>query len=530
MNILIVDDEQLIRKNLIYLVENSYLNFKQIYEASDAFNAIDIIEKVKPEIILTDIRMSQKNGLDIAKYVHENFPELIVILITGYSDFDYAKAGIEYKVFDYILKPVDTELAVNCIEKAQKQYQHQQKKQELYEIFKTYFADNYDIIKRQFFQSLLFHPTEQKGSVLYQQKNLFHLDFDYYRLISFKCILDAHNNHQGEEYYYSYIVEKYLSDNLKEPITYSFGSTVYLIYPVKNDNAFDDNEELIRLLTSIKTFVEKAYLFTVHIGISKVARSLHDIKELKNQTSICLEYQSNHNNNEYIFYDDISNTVKSPYNINDYLTLLNTHVYAGNRLPALDCLKSIFDSIHDMQSDYVLSTFNLIVSDLSFVLYEINLDSTDISNLRNSITNELKSNSDIEKCMEYISNWVACICDTVNESFKSKNNMIVDDICDYINKNYSSNQISLTVAAQYVRRNPSYISRLIKQYTGKSFTQILTEKRIEEAKSLLGSSNLKISDIAERVGYTNIRYFNRIFSSYTGMTANDYRKVISTFS
>lgn len=129
--------------------------------------------------------------------------------------------------------------------------------------------------------------------------------------------------------------------------------------------------------------------------------------------------------------------------------------------------------------------------------------------------------------MQYFLGWVGQICDAINESYKNKGNLIISKVQEYINQNFAS-QIGLTDAADAVGRNASYVSRLIKQYLGKSFTQILTEKRIAEAKRLLQSTSLKIGEIAEQTGYPNLRYFNRIFSSHVGMTANDYRKVVTT--
>ena len=75
-----------------------------------------------------------------------------------------------------------------------------------------------------------------------------------------------------------------------------------------------------------------------------------------------------------------------------------------------------------------------------------------------------------------------------------------------------------------------YVSRLIRQHTGKNFTIILTELRIEESKHLLKETNKKITEISDLVGYPNQRYFNRVFSSYIGMSPNDYRKITQTFN
>lgn len=89
--------------------------------------------------------------------------------------------------------------------------------------------------------------------------------------------------------------------------------------------------------------------------------------------------------------------------------------------------------------------------------------------------------------------------------------------------------IGLTSLAEYVNRNPSYLSRFIKQQTNKNFSQILTERRIDEAKSLLRTTNLKIPQIAEKTGYPNVKYFTRVFNTQVSMSPADYRKITTAF-
>ena len=107
-------------------------------------------------------------------------------------------------------------------------------------------------------------------------------------------------------------------------------------------------------------------------------------------------------------------------------------------------------------------------------------------------------------------------------------NQLIQQIYKYLNENFSK-PIGLDNVSEYVNRNPSYISRLIKQSTGKNFSKILVERRMEEAKKLLRSSSLKISQIAEQVGYPNLQYFTRVFTSQMSMTPAEYRKITTYF-
>ena len=109
MKILIVDDEEIQRRKLARLISESSISFSDILCAPDVPGAIEIIESQHPSIVLSDIRMPVKDGLELTQYIQESYPEILVILVTGYSEFEYAQAAIRYNVFDYILKPIDYE-------------------------------------------------------------------------------------------------------------------------------------------------------------------------------------------------------------------------------------------------------------------------------------------------------------------------------------------------------------------------------------------------------------------------------------
>ena len=106
MKILIVDDEEIQRRKLARLISESSISFSDILCAPDVPGAIEIIESQHPSIVLSDIRMPVKDGLELTQYIQESYPEILVILVTGYSEFEYAQAAIRYNVFDYILKPI----------------------------------------------------------------------------------------------------------------------------------------------------------------------------------------------------------------------------------------------------------------------------------------------------------------------------------------------------------------------------------------------------------------------------------------
>lgn len=117
-NILLVDDEPLIRKGLLKIIDWESLDCKIIHAACNGNEALNILNTQKIDIIISDIKMPGMSGIDLAQYVYENFKTTKVILLTGYSDFQFAQSAIKYNVVDFILKPTSTEKIISSVIKA----------------------------------------------------------------------------------------------------------------------------------------------------------------------------------------------------------------------------------------------------------------------------------------------------------------------------------------------------------------------------------------------------------------------------
>lgn len=114
---LVVEDEHLIRKNLIKKIQSLQLPFELAGEASNGMDARILIEKTCPDLVITDIRMPQFDGLELAEYLHKNYPHMKVVILSGYNDFSYAQSAIKYQVKDYLLKPVTVEALSESLQK-----------------------------------------------------------------------------------------------------------------------------------------------------------------------------------------------------------------------------------------------------------------------------------------------------------------------------------------------------------------------------------------------------------------------------
>lgn len=524
MKILIVDDETILRERILSVLKNSGLPFSAFLTAENAFDAVELVNREQPEIVLTDIRMPQKSGLELAQYIHETAPETVVILITGYSEFEYARTALQNNVFDYLLKPVETERLVSVVLAAQRQIETRDKHNRLFRVFKEHFASNLDSIRKQWIENLLFRTGAARDAD--RQCGLYGVALSRYRLVAISCSTAIDNSKLEGEYYCTHLVEAYIAEHRPGAVTYVFGSLVFLLWAVTADDLFDDTESLLGFLRDLHAYVRRNFLGMLSAGVSRVSDTLANIQSLRHQTSTCLEYLRDQGRREFLLYEDIMDADSARWEAEGHIEALTAALGSGSTEQALRLLDGMLAEARAESPENLYSICLLIVSGVSFVLRDCCPGAEDTASLVSPLLVEL--GTDTERGLTALRGFVERIGNAVAGERNARTNALVEAVRAYISAMYKE-PVGLAECARHIGRNPSYISRLVREHTGKSFTQLLTDKRMAEAKRLLKETNLKIGEIAERTGYTNVRYFTRVFKAAAGMSANDYRNFSTVF-
>jgi two-component system response regulator YesN len=123
---LVVDDEALFRQGLIHLVRNNPLGWEVVGEAADGEEAIQAVHTCTPDLIITDINMPVMDGLDLAERIHESGLDIMIIILTGYREFEYAQRAIRYGAIEFLLKPFSLDEACQVLQKAHERYRRKQ--------------------------------------------------------------------------------------------------------------------------------------------------------------------------------------------------------------------------------------------------------------------------------------------------------------------------------------------------------------------------------------------------------------------
>lgn len=281
------------------------------------------------------------------------------------------------------------------------------------------------------------------------------------------------------------------------------------------------------MLKQVLAYARENFLGMLSAGISQVSHTLANIQNLRQQTSECLNLLEDSGRNDFLFYEDIAENAGERWETENSIHTLVAAIRSGNRAAVLRQFEQVVIGLQADAPGYAASSYLVIVSNVSFLMHEMNVPAGRVTELTNQVLPLLRE-EDMESSTRAISHWLGEVCQEVANQQQSRCNVVVNAVREFINAHYSE-PVGLAEASRAVGRNPSYVSRLIKEHTGKSFTQLLTDKRIQEAKRLLKETSLKVGDVAQRVGYVNVRYFNRVFKAAVNMSAHDYRSFTSAF-
>lgn len=518
--ILIIDDEILIRELIKKSVDFNALGFEIVGEAKDGRQAMEMIESLRPNLLLLDINIPIINGITLAQSVNKKYPEIQIIILTGYSQFDYAKGAIEAGVLDYLLKPINSSEFTKALNKAKDVLLNQNQIQKTisnYQNQKLCFDKETLLLKliecSENCNSLELYPLTQMG---------IHPDTGMFQLVTILIDrLDELFTSQSEKELWKFAV----SNIAQEILETSFTSILfqdfnnYIVTLVALDNP-DSAKLFATSCHHICHAVQKTLNFTVTLGISNPFQGLRMMSDAYHESIRALEYRFLSGNARCIFQEEVPTLM-------DDLPLHHTvsgnlmhELRSGNYENAYNQVELLL-SYQRTREEMIFQAIR-ILSDLEQCLKEKQIQEPSFK--LDKMLNELLSFELGVDLRHYVLNCFLEAEELLSTFSESKQNIIVNDAKRYIEQNYTDNTLSLSKIANALFINSSYLSHLFKQETGSNLSDYITRVRLNKAKQLLDDNQAQysLSSIAGMVGYKDEYYFNKCFKKLYGISPKKY--------
>lgn len=520
--VIVADDEEEIRRGIIKKVRWEEIGFKVIGEADNGLKALELVEELEPDLVLTDIRMPFMTGIELARQIREIRPSVQIAFLSGFDDFSYAQQAIQYNIISYMLKPISSEELESELRKIKaaidnkfEQFASREKqKMSKAEFMLPLLLDDYGEGREDLLGDALIENAISCGLLNENSNNLF------------RYVVMVTSISEGEQIKTTpanvNAVDMILKKYVHYVSCYLNGRVVSIL--AATPSGF--GKYLHILVEEIVQSVERIMGMTCSIGVSRETESLTNCRECYLEAMNALSYSRKEVSNVHFISDEERvETLNQEYvqasanameellrggtieEIKEFLSQFYNGIGEGKISPAMaDFLKvqmfaAIFrvvysvlgaSAVQELQDEYPVGKYDLVEKTLAdFEEYE-------------------------DLCIK--------VKERIIDQRKKSGEVLCDKALEIIETRYMDQELSIVAVSNEIAVSPNYLSTLLKKTTGSTFVELLTKKRIDKAKELLMCTSMKIREITELCGYREQHYFSYCFKKATGMSPNQCRR------
>lgn len=499
--LMIIDDEPIVRAGIKNLLPWSNYNFEVCAEGVDGKDGLKKLLEYSPDLVLVDVKMPGMNGIELIREAKKRNFEGKFIILTGYSDFEFAKSAVSLGVRAYLLKPIDEEELRENVEEVLAELEAKKNLDDYYTLS--------ELKARQVVLRRLLQPSEDKESIRREIK-LYGMDFKYNNFCV--AILSQRTDELGQE--------KAISDEKRELIQKGLAKVDSIMV--------DDNLVLIckdysytklrEQLLKNNERMKREYNNSFFIGVGHDVANWEDINFSYECAKLLTDYKFLYRDLEAVSIDDLKTVyMEGKGNFADHICEL---IEIGDKTSieeTLRNLKSFYKSKVMNETEIKVQVIQNIV--LLFGMLEKKYPDKipDFPDFEKT-TNRIKKSDSLDDMMRLVAIFSMEAADKIGITTTDN---IVKRVLAYMERNYVDD-LKLEEIAKTFNYNSAYLGKVFKKITGDSFNSILNRIRIDNAKRLLLETDLKVYQISEQVGYSNTDYFYTKFRKYVGISPKDF--------
>lgn len=535
IKVFLVEDEMVIRRGIKNSIDWEKEGYIFCGEASDGELAYPMIIKEKPDILITDIRMPFMDGLELCKLVKKELPNIKILILSGYDEFDYAKEAIRLGVTEYLLKPISSGKLLEALNGVSESIRREKEDKDLVHKYMEEMRENTEHEKQKFFEQMIEGNLSMADALETGKKYEMNLSAGMYNLLLFRFTLGEENRKSGELLGEAeYAIEK-LTERLEYVFEFQRGVEGWA-FLLMADNEEQMSERVKELSKDLEEIMKNYSTIAYFGGIGQPVARLRELERSFREAERALAARFTMELNRIISVEDIRMAqnvdtlddieITSFGEIEKTRTMLEKFLNNG----AEDEIDEFVDVyISELPEENLKSVLmrQYIIMDAYIVMMSFCEKIEGIEGEMQAQSEELKNSMKTIQTLEEIKNYIRMLLkkiigvrDTISGRRYSD---IIEIAKDQIRKTYMSDEISLNTIAAEVGMSPSYFSSIFSKEMGKTFVEYLTEIRMDRAKELLMCSSMKTSEIGYEVGYKDPHYFSYIFKKTQNCTPKEFR-------
>ncbi|MDR0689276.1 MAG: response regulator [Spirochaetaceae bacterium] len=523
----LVDDEPEIREGIRDAIPWEDLGFSFAGACANGFEALELAERIRPDVVMTDINMPFMDGLVLADRLLSIVPDTKVLIISGYDDFEYARKALQLQVYDYIVKPITPGEFKTALIKLKQTLDAEQESRRDLEHIKKQLAETIPLLRERFLARLI------EGKL---DRNSMSEGLGYFDLplppegSAYQClVLDFVRRRKGEDFHIDLITER----NILEGFISSLGPGIVfqdeadrLVILIWGKNRAGVYREGLRAAELLWHKLQSLRFKDIAVGVGEAVESLESLETAYHTAAGALAWGMLREKIGLTAYREVMGKTDlggggSPGWGREIVSALKTG--AGEEVRRhIGAMVDYFRKTPLTIDDYHIK-LRLVLAALLQGMEDMEIPQRDIFPPSSDPFADIKQ----LKSLDEVRDWFFLLADTIGSytSTRQENFALVKvrEALDYLEVHYDDPALSLQGLCKKLDISTSYFSAVLKKHHDKTFVEELTGIRIRKAMELLRTTDLMTYEIAEKVGYRDAHYFSLSFRKSTGFTATEYR-------
>ena len=551
--LLIVDDEPIIADGLFEVFQNLNTLELNVYKAYSGDEAIEILKKTRIDIVLTDIRMPGMSGLQLMEQIHRQWPKCRVIFLTGYNEFDYIYAAIQYKGVNYILKTEGYDKVIAAVENAVEDIEKSFRLDALIQEAEKQMDAAKELLRGNFLNGVI-KGRFYKNEINQRQFDELGIELNASRdVIMLVGRLDnvpkgvPYSERNRRIYSVSLIAGEFFSSSVN--YIYFTDENSYLIWLIQPREGQDAGEnvswrECLTFVMGIIELIQKSCMESSRISVSFALDDSPadwiDLPDRFNTLKMVLNYRFGQDSamllaGRGVMKEDLKDIQEKAYeklstNRLQFEMLAETLEYGKKEdfFALMDELTGNLKTVKSIHNTVALEQYSSIALVLLSYINRWNILEKVAFRIGIHKLMRVDEHESWDDAVKYLYDLGSILFEIQEQEQEERAQDVIGLIQKHINDNiHIQDELSLIRLADLVHFNPSYLSRLFKQVVGMNISDYISDIRVKKAKQMLENPGIKISSVAESLGYGTATNFTRFFEKMTNMTPQEYRDFVN---
>ncbi len=522
--LIIVDDENEVRGRVTEKI-STQRGFEVVGTASNGYDAIDLIEKLSPHVVLTDIKMPYIDGLELASIIQQDYPTIRVAFLSGYDEFDYAQKAINLNVISYLTKPVTSDDISQFLKRIKEELDREAEEQHNIQQLQDQYHATIPLLTENYLTSLLMNPSPHKKSEQPKPMNIA-IQGDYI-VVQVKADMPRGEysilEHEKQKISLRSLMEKTFKRHNILFHCLQFAGSIICLIQVEGDTFAKRMDTIFFEMIKLS---EKILSTNIHIGVSNPYHSILDLSTPYEETNRALHHASYLGPSDIVYINQLQKPSSDTYTLPiGELQNLEYIAKMGTLEEVSMAFKNLGNSLANRRMNQL--AFQSFLIHLAHIVTSVgeSLELVSYRGKEGSLLQVLGQFQGVEEALDWGLKRVTQIREENVEKNVSRAEALFQKALNLIAIEYTNPKLAMVNISDTLKISQSYLSLLFKQHN-MTFVKYLTSIRIEKAKELLARTPQRIIEVAEKCGYSDVYYFSHSFKKYEGVSPKRYREQI----